>query len=66
MVRRTLRAIKAVAHDERLPSWLRGLVLVGLLPWPGPVDEIVLTFAAAAAWIGYRHVIREAWEDAAT
>jgi hypothetical protein len=63
--RRTVRAVRILARDGRLPRWLRGLALLGVAPIPGPFDELVLMIVAAILWIGYRERLRAAWEDAA-
>ena len=64
-MKRTLRAVRLLARDGRLPRWLRGLAAVGLAPIPGPVDELVLLVVAAILWLGYRDRLRAAWRDAA-
>jgi hypothetical protein len=64
-LRRTVRAVRILARDGRLPRWLRGLALLGVAPIPGPFDELVLLIVAAILWIGYRERLRAAWEDAA-
>jgi hypothetical protein len=65
MLKRTLRAVRLLARDNRLPRWLRGLAAVGLAPIPGPFDEAVLLVVAAVLWLGYRERLRAAWRDAA-
>jgi len=40
--RRVIEAVKILARDGRIPKPLRGLVAFGVLPIPGPVDEVVL------------------------
>ena len=64
-MKRTLRAVRLLARDGRLPRWLRGLAAIGLAPIPGPVDELVLLVVAAILWVGYRDRLRAAWRDAA-
>jgi len=64
-LRRTLRAVRLLARDGRLPRWLRGLAAVGLAPVPGPFDEAVLLVVAAVLWLGYRDRLRAAWREAA-
>ena len=44
---------------------MRGLVALGLLPIPGPVDEAVLLVAAGLLFVFYREPLREAWRDTA-
>jgi hypothetical protein len=39
LARRTIRAVKAPARDERIPRPVRALVGVGLLRVPGPFDK---------------------------
>lgn len=64
-VRRTLRAVRILARDRRLPRWLRALAALGLAPVPGPFDELVLLAVAAILWAGYRGRLRDAWREAA-
>ena len=40
-VRITIRAIRLLAREERIPRPLRALVVLGVLPIPGPFDEVV-------------------------
>lgn len=63
-VSRSIRAVKILARDGRIPRPLRGLVVVGLLPVPGPFDEAVLLVAAGLLFTFYRQPMREAWRDA--
>jgi hypothetical protein len=62
---RLARAARIAATDERIPRPLRWLVGLGLLPWPGPVDEIVLVLAAVPLATLYREPLAEAWRRAA-
>jgi hypothetical protein len=64
-LRRTVRAVRLLARDRKLPRWLRGLAALGIAPIPGPVDEAVLLVVAAILWIGYRERLLAAWRDAA-
>ena len=64
-VTRLFRAVRLVATDKRIPRPLRGLIVLGALPIPGPVDEAVLLLAAAPLFVFYRPVMREAWAAAA-
>ena len=41
-VLRTLRAMRLLATDGRIPRPLRWLAVLGLLPIPGPFDETIL------------------------
>jgi hypothetical protein len=63
-IRRLIRAVKIVARDGRIPRPLRALVAFGLLPIPGPVDELALLVVGLLLWIFYRRTIAEAWSEA--
>ena len=63
-VTRTVRAVTLLARDGRIPRPLRGLVVVGLLPLPGPADEAVLLIAAGLLAVFYRDRMREVWRAA--
>jgi hypothetical protein len=60
-VRRLLRAVRLLARDGGIPRPLRGLVAFGLLPLPGPLDELALLAAGAWLWLFHRRALREAW-----
>jgi hypothetical protein len=60
-VRRLVRAVRLLARDGRIPRPLRGLVAFGLLPLPGPLDELALLLAAALLWLFHRRVLKDAW-----
>jgi hypothetical protein len=66
LARRTVRAVRILVGDGKLPRWLRGLAVVGVAPVPGPFDELVLLIVAAILWVGYRERLRAAWRDAGT
>jgi hypothetical protein len=59
-----MRAVKIAATDSRIPRPLRWLAGLGLLPIPGPVDEIVLVIVAVPLALFYRGPLREAWQQA--
>jgi len=59
--KRLLRAVRYAATDKRIPRSLRWLVALGLLPVPGPFDEIVLLVAAVPLGLFYRGSLAEAW-----
>lgn len=63
-LRRTIRASALVAKDPEVPRPLRAAAGIGLLPIPGPLDEVVLILVAAVLWILYRVRLRSAWERA--
>ena len=60
-IRRTVRAVRLLARDGRIPRPLRGLVALGVMPIPGPFDEAVLLVAALLLFVFYRRPLREAW-----
>jgi hypothetical protein len=64
-IQRTIRAVKILATDGRIPRPLRGAAAFGLLPIPGPVDEAMLLVVAALLWLFYRGRLTEAWQRAA-
>jgi len=64
LLRRTFRAVKLVARDDRIPKPLKWLAALGLLPVPGPFDEAVLVVVAALLFAFRRDVLREAWQAA--
>jgi len=59
----TLRAVRLLARDRRIPRPVRGLIAFGLLPIPGPVDEAVLLLVALVLAVFYRGPLREAWHS---
>ena len=63
-VGRTLRAVRILARDSRIPKSLRLIAGIGLLPIPGPVDEAILILIAPVFAIFYRGPMREAWAQA--
>jgi hypothetical protein len=60
---RTIRAVKLLARDRRIPWPLRWLAGFGLLPIPGPFDEAVLLFVGLLLWVFYRDRLAEAWRQ---
>jgi hypothetical protein len=60
----TIRAVRIVARDPRIPRPLRWILALGLLPIPGPFDEIVLLLAALPLAVFYRRSLAEAWRQA--
>ncbi|MGH3426942.1 MAG: hypothetical protein ACRDQZ_05155 [Mycobacteriales bacterium] len=59
-----MRATKIVVRDGRIPRPIRWAGAVGLLPVPGPFDEVVLLVVGSVLWLFYRDQIREAWSAA--
>ena len=60
-MRRLIRTVRLLARDGRIPRPLRGLVAFGLLPLPGPLDELALLVAGALLWVFHRRALRDAW-----
>ena len=63
--RRLMRATSILARDGCIPRPLRGLAAFGVLPIPGPVDEVVLLVVGVLLWVFYRDRLRDAWSRAA-
>jgi hypothetical protein len=66
LVGRTLRAVRIAATDKRIPRPLRWLATLGLLPIPGPFDEVILLLVAVPLALFYRRPLAEAWDRAAS
>jgi hypothetical protein len=60
-----IRAVRFGATDDRIPKPLRWLAALGLLPVPGPFDEIVLLIAAVPLGLFYREPLADAWRRSA-
>jgi hypothetical protein len=61
---RTIRAVRTLARDGRIPRPLRGAAAFGLLPLPGPLDEAVLLLVGLVLSLFYRERLSEAWRAA--
>jgi hypothetical protein len=61
LIVRTIRTMKVLARDSRIPKPLRWVAWLGLLPIPGPFDEALLILIAPVFLIFYRQPMREAW-----
>jgi hypothetical protein len=59
--KRVIRAARYAATDTRIPKPLRWFAALGLLPVPGPFDDIVLLIAAIPLGLFYRRPLAEAW-----
>ena len=57
-MRRHLNVARRLARDPLIPKWLRLLLLFGLLPIPGPVDDLVVVVVAAVIVVRYRHRVQ--------
>ena len=63
-IAKTIRALRLVVADGRIPRPLRWLAALGLLPIPGPFDEAVLLLVAPPILVFYREPLRDAWRRA--
>jgi hypothetical protein len=63
-IARTIRAVRLLVLDGRVPKPLRWLAAIALLPIPGPVDEAVLLLVAPPLFLFYRGPMRDAWRMA--
>jgi hypothetical protein len=63
-IHRAVRAVKIVIRDGRLPRPLRWGGALGLVPIPGPFDELVLLVVGSVLWLFYRDQLAEAWQRA--
>ena len=64
LFRRTYRAVRILVRDDRIPRPLKWVAALGLLPVPGPFDEVVLLCVAAFLFAFRRDVLRDAWQAA--
>jgi hypothetical protein len=60
-----IRAVVLLARDDRIPRPVRWIAGLGLLPIPGPIDEIALLLVAPVLAGFYREPMRDAWRRAA-
>jgi hypothetical protein len=64
-LKRVIRATRLIVTDARIPKPIRWLAGIGLLPIPGPLDELVLLLVAPIVLVFYRGPAREAWQRSA-
>ena len=64
-IRRVIGAVKIVVRDGRIPRPLRWGAALGLLPVPGPFDEVMLLAVGGILWLFYRDQLADAWRNAA-
>jgi hypothetical protein len=60
-----LRTLKGLVRDPRVPRPIRWLLIIGLLPVPGPFDEAVLLLALGLIAVFCRPVYRQIKAEAA-
>jgi hypothetical protein len=63
-LRRTVGAVRIAVTDERIPRPLRWAGALGLLPIPGPLDEVLLVLVAVPLGLFYRRPLADAWSQA--
>ncbi len=63
---RAIYAARLLARDDSVPTPLRWMLLIGLLPIPGPIDEAMLLVVASLLFIFGREAMRGAWRRAKT
>jgi len=55
--------VKLLARDGRIPKPVRWAAVIGLLPIPGPLDELMLLLVACVLWLFWRDLLVEAWRQ---
>ena len=63
-VRLWLRALKTLSRDPRIPRPVRWLLVVSVLPIPGPIDEAVGLLVLGVIAVFWRPVLRDALTQA--
>ncbi|HET7406701.1 MAG TPA: hypothetical protein VFJ21_06140 [Mycobacteriales bacterium] len=58
-IRRLLSALNALARDPRIPKPVRWILVLSLLPVPGPFDEAVGLVALGLIAVFWRPVLRD-------
>jgi len=58
-IRRLLKALQALARDPRIPRPVRWVLVLSLLPVPGPFDEMVGLLALGLIAVFWRPVLRD-------
>jgi hypothetical protein len=53
-MKRHLNVARRLARDETVPRWLRAILIFGILPIPGPVDNVALAVGAVVLFTLYR------------
>jgi len=64
-MRRLLRMSKALVSDKRVPRGVRPAIALSLLPWPGPLDEVLLVVALVVLAVMRPGILSELWREAA-
>jgi hypothetical protein len=58
-VKRLAKTLQALAKDPRIPRPVRWLLVLALLPIPGPVDEIIGLVALGLIALFWRPILQE-------
>jgi hypothetical protein len=58
-ISRLVKILAALARDPRIPRPVRWLLVIGLLPIPGPFDEIAALIALGLISVFWRRVLRD-------
>jgi hypothetical protein len=61
--RHVIQAVRVLGGDGRIPRPLGWLVVIGLLPIAGPLNEIVLLLVGVTLAVFYRDLMHEAWSS---
>lgn len=64
-LKRLLGLARLLARDPRIPRPVRALIVVGLLPVPGPFDEVVLVGSLVLLLAIRPGLIRALWRESA-
>ena len=62
-LKRLLRLLKLLVRDPRVPRLIRWLIVIGLLPIPGPFDEAALAFAVLMLAVVRPTLVRTLWGE---
>lgn len=60
-VKKVIRTGKRLLSSKKLPKPLVAVLAIGLMPIPGPVDEVFAVVGFLIAFLFYRSVVLEAW-----
>lgn len=63
LLRRIVMMARSLCSDRRVPRAIRPMIVLGLLPWPGPVDEVVLVLALGSLMALRPGLVRQLWRE---